>query len=272
MPRQWPPIIIFNTKGAMTMNQPAPAPHLISSTRFDAVIFDMDGVVTDTASLHGTAWKDMFDRFLHEHAQKSGQEQPPFDLNRDYRQYVDGKPRFDGIRSFLASRNISLPEGSLGDAPGMDSVYALGNWKNEMFAKLLEEQGAIAYPGTVRFIHDLHQAGIKTGIISSSKNAEKILRSAQVLDLFDVKVDGVDSLRLGIVGKPAPDIFLRAARDLGTEPRRSVVVEDAISGVQAGRAGHFGLVVGVDRIGNPAALSENGADVVVADLDEMRVE
>ncbi len=253
------------------MTNPTNVPTL-SRDHFDAVIFDMDGVVTDTAGLHGKAWKEMFDRFLEEHSRKTGVPQEPFDLGRDYLDYVDGKPRFDGVRGFLASRDISLPEGSLEDEPGTGTVYALGNWKNELFGKLLEKEGAVTYPGTVELIHKLHEGGFKTAIISSSKNAETILRSAEALDLFEAKVDGVDSLELGIDGKPAPDIFLSAARELGVNPSRAVVVEDAVSGVQAGRAGEFGLVIGVDRGGNREALLANGADVVVADLDEVAVE
>ncbi|TVQ99601.1 MAG: beta-phosphoglucomutase family hydrolase [Desulfovibrionales bacterium] len=244
---------------------------VLTRDRFDAVIFDMDGVVTDTAGLHGKSWKEMFDRFLEEYAQKTGGKQEPFDLGRDYLEYVDGKPRFDGVRSFLASRGISLPEGSLEDEPGMDSVFALGNWKNELFGKLLREEGAVAYPGTLDLIRKLHAANIKTAIISSSKNAEAILRSANVLELFEVKVDGVDSLELDIKGKPAPDIFWRAAEELDVEVPRAVVVEDAISGVQAGKAGKFGLVIGVSRGTDPEALRRNGADVVVADLSEVSV-
>ncbi|GAB6058711.1 HAD family hydrolase [Desulfonatronum parangueonense] len=253
------------------MTQTRTDAHLLSKSLYDAVIFDMDGVVTDTASLHGKAWKEMFDQFLEHHARQTGQQQAPFDLGHDYLQYVDGKPRFDGVRSFLASRGISLPEGDLEAPPGMDSVHALGNKKNALFGKMLEDEGAMAYPGTVQLIQKLHQAGIKTAIISSSKNAEKILRSADVLDLFEAKVDGVDSLELGISGKPAPDIFLQAARELGAEPKRAVVVEDAISGVQAGRAGGFGLVVGVNRGDDPQDLLDNGADIAVSDLDEMEV-
>lgn len=253
------------------MTNSSSAEHVLAKSQFDAVIFDMDGVVTDTASLHGKAWKEMFDRFLEKHALETGQEQKPFDLGQDYLQYVDGKPRFDGVRSFLESRNISLPEGSLEDAPGMDSVHALGNWKNQLFGKMLEEEGAVAYPGTVELIHKLHQAGLKTAIISSSKNAVKILRSAGALDLFEAKVDGIDSLRLGITGKPAPDIFLQAAAELGAEPQRAVVVEDAISGVQAGRDGGFGLVIGVNRGSDPADLLNNGAHLVVSDLSELDV-
>lgn len=253
------------------MTNPTPDTPVLTRSSFDAVIFDMDGVVTDTAGLHGKAWKEMFDQFLEEHARKTGVPQEPFDLGRDYLDYVDGKPRFDGVRGFLASRDIFLPEGSLGDEPGMGSVYALGNWKNGLFGKLLEEEGAVAYPGTVELIHRLHDGGFKTAIISSSKNAETILRSAEALDLFEAKVDGVDSLELGIDGKPAPDIFLSAARELGVEPSRAAVVEDAVSGVQAGRAGGFGLVIGVDRGGNREALLANGADVVVADLDQVAV-
>lgn len=244
---------------------------VLSRNDYDAVIFDMDGVVTDTAGLHGEAWKLMFDGFLEAHAKQSGREQPPFDPDQDYRVHVDGKPRFDGVRDFLASRGIGLPEGRMDDAPGTGTVHALGNWKNELFHALLDEKGAVAYPGTVQLLHELKRAGIPRAIISSSKNAAKILESAGVLDLFEVKVDGLDSLELGIEGKPAPDIFLRAAQTLNAVPRRAVVVEDAISGVQAGRAGGFGLVIGVDRIGNPEALRANGADAVVSDLAEVGV-
>ncbi len=245
--------------------------HLLTKTMFDAVIFDMDGVVTDTANLHGKSWKEMFDRFLESYEHATGTKQEPFDLGHDYLQYVDGKPRFDGVRSFLASRNITLPEGSLDDEAGMGSVFALGNRKNQIFQKLLEEEGAVAYPGTVELIHKLHKAGLQTAIISSSKNAVKILRSARVLDLFEARVDGVDSLELGIIGKPAPDIFIQAARELGVDPKRAVVVEDAISGVQAGRAGGFGLVVGVNRGSDPEDLRNNGAQIVVSDLSELDV-
>lgn len=244
---------------------------VLSREKFDAVIFDMDGVVTDTAGLHGLAWKRMFDGFLEAYAHTSGQKQSPFDLDQDYRLHVDGKPRFDGVRDFLASRGIVLPEGRLDDAPGVGSVHALGNWKNEIFNSLLRDQGADAYPGTVALLRELHASGIKTAIISSSKNAVKVLESAKILDQFDAKVDGLDSLDLGIPGKPAPDIFLQAAKALGVRPERAAVVEDAISGVQAGRDGGFGLVVGVDRIGNPEALRSNGADVVVSDLAEVAV-
>lgn len=244
---------------------------VLTKEKFDAVIFDMDGVVTDTAGLHGRSWQKMFDGFLEAYSKKSGQALDPFDLGQDYRLHVDGKPRFDGVRDFLASREIVLPEGGLDDAPGMDSVHALGNWKNEIFHALLQDQGADAYPGTVKMLHDLGRAGIQKAIISSSKNAVKILESAKALDLFDAKVDGLDSLELGIPGKPAPDIFLQAAKALGVRPERAVVVEDAISGVQAGRAGGFGLVIGVDRIDNPEALRSNGADVVVSDLAEVTV-
>lgn len=244
---------------------------VLSREKFDAVIFDMDGVVTDTAGLHGEAWKLMFDGFLAIHAKQTGQKQPPFSPDQDYRVHVDGKPRFDGVRDFLASRGITLPEGGLDAAPGTDSVHALGNWKNQLFHELLDQKGAVAYPGTVKLLHALHRAGIGRAIISSSKNAVKILESAGVLDLFEAKVDGLDSLALGIEGKPAPDIFVQAAQALNAKPPRAVVVEDAISGVQAGRTGGFGLVIGVDRIGNPEALRSNGADVVVSDLAEVSV-
>ncbi len=242
----------------------------ISPQQFDAVIFDMDGVVTETAHVHAAAWKKMFDNYLVDLAARKGRRYEPFDVATDYTRYVDGKPRYDGVRDFLASRDIELREGSKDDDPDQETVCGLGNRKNRYFNEVLEENGAKSYDSTVRFIKDLKQAGIKTAIISASKNARKVLASAGVADLFDARVDGLDAEEMGLPGKPAPDVFLAAAQKLGTTPRRSVVVEDAQSGVQAGRAGGFGLVIGIDRADQREELAKY-ADVVVADLAAVEV-
>ncbi|ALC16505.1 trehalose 6-phosphatase [Desulfuromonas soudanensis] len=243
---------------------------IISPEKFDAVIFDMDGVVTRTAHVHSAAWKKMFDHFLNELATRQGKRFEPFDIATDYTRYVDGKPRYDGVRDFLASRGIELREGTRDDDPYEETICGLGNRKNFYFNEVLEEKGARSYDSTVRVIKDLKRAGIKTAIISASKNARKVLASAGVADLFDARVDGLDAEEMGIPGKPAPDVFLAAAKKLGVAPRRSVLVEDAQSGVEAGRAGGFGLVIGVDRAGQRAELARY-ADVVVDDLSEVRV-
>jgi len=244
--------------------------HTISPAQFDAVIFDMDGVVTRTAHVHAAAWKRMFDDYLAARAKRTGESCPPFSVAQDYTRYVDGKPRYDGVRDFLGSRGILLPEGSPGDEPGQETVCGLGNRKNDMFQQVLKEQGAERYETTADLIRQLHEAGIKTAIISASKNAREVLTSAGAADLFDARVDGRDAEALGILGKPAPDVFLAAAEKLGAIPRRSVVVEDAQSGVQAGRAGGFGMVIGVDRANQREELAKY-ADVVVKDLAEIRV-
>jgi len=242
----------------------------ISPAKFDAVIFDMDGVLTKTAHVHSAAWKKMFDNYLIELAARQGERHEPFDIATDYTRYVDGKPRYDGVRDFLSSRGIELREGTRDDDPDQETVCGLGNRKNLYFNEVLEEKGAKSYDSTIRFIQDLKRAGIKTAIISASKNARKVLASAGVADLFDARVDGLDAEEMGIPGKPAPDVFLAAAKKLGALPRRSVVVEDAQSGVQAGRAGGFGLVIGVDRAAQRLELAKY-ADVVVDDLAEVRV-
>jgi len=241
----------------------------IAKADFDAVIFDLDGVVTDTATVHAEAWKRMFDDFLSHYAARQKKPFQPFTIDADYRLYVDGKPRFDGVRSFLQSRSINLPEGRADDSPGSDTIHGLGNLKNGYFLKHLKEHGADVYPSTVEFIHCLKKHGFKTGIISSSRSCAMILDSVNLSDLFDARVDGIDSEFLGIKGKPAPDIFLEAARQLKVKPERAVVVEDAISGVQAGRAGKFGLVIGIARKGDKESLLQNGADVAVEDLSEV---
>jgi beta-phosphoglucomutase family hydrolase len=244
-------------------------PRDFPGAELDAVIFDMDGVVTQTALVHAAAWKRMFDDLLRERAAASGEPFVPFDGDRDYRRYIDGMPRADGVRRFLASRGITLPEGDPLDAADVGTVHGVGNRKNGYFLAEVARHGVLPYPGTVALISSLHHRGIPTAVISASENAGLVLGAAGVLGLFDVKVDGTDSARLGLAGKPDPAIFLEAARELGVPPSRAVVVEDALAGVEAGRRGEFGLVVGVDRHGQPDHLAAHGADIVVGDLAEL---
>jgi beta-phosphoglucomutase family hydrolase len=243
----------------------------LSADRFDAVLFDLDGVLTDTAAVHARAWKTMFDEFLRDRAERHGQPFTPFSIDRDYKTYVDGKPRNDGVRSFLLSRGIELPEGDSDDPPQMETVRGLGDRKNDLVNRLLDDEGVVRYEGSVRLVEQLRDQGIKRAVVSSSKNCAAVLEAAGISNLFDTRIDGVVAAERGLPGKPAPDTFLAAAADLGAPPGRAVVVEDAISGVQAGRAGGFGLVIGVDREGDPNALRSNGADVVVSDLGELVV-
>ena len=238
----------------------------MSGRSIAAVIFDMDGVVVQTAGIHAAAWKTVFDDFLKRRSESAGTPFVPFDSDSDYRLYVDGKPRLDGVRAFLASRSISLPESGSGEPPIPDSVEGIGERKNQAFLELLQGQGARPYPGTVALIDRLKAAGLKVALISASRNCAAIIEGAGLTGLFDARVDGIDSGRLGLAGKPAPDIFLEAARRLEVAPGEAAVVEDAIAGVEAGRRGGFGFVVGVDRTGHPDDLKEHGADVVVSDL------
>jgi len=235
----------------------------------DAVIFDMDGVVTQTAIVHAAAWKKLFDAFLQKRSDKTGEAFVAFDETHDYERYVDGKNRYDGVRSFLESRGITLPPGTADDAPGDDTVCAMGNGKDAYFLKQVREEGVRPYPSTVALIGDLRSAGKGIGLVSASRNAEEVLTSAGVIDLFDARVDGVVAADLGLRGKPDPAMFLEAGRRLGVRPGRAAVVEDALSGVAAGAAGNFALVVGVARTGQHDALLEAGADVVVGDLSEL---
>lgn len=241
----------------------------LTADRFDAALFDLDGVITDTAAVHARAWKTMFDTYLRQRAEATGVAFEPFTIAGDYRTYVDGKPRYDGVRSFLRSRGIDLPEGTRADPADAETVCGLGNRKNELVNRLLDDEGVVVYEGSVRLLHQLRGDGVRLGVVSSSRNCAAVLTTAGLLDLFEARVDGVVAAERGLAGKPAPDTFLSAARDLGASPERAVVVEDAISGVQAGRAGGFGLVIGVDRDGDPDALRRNGADVVVADLGDL---
>ncbi|MFH2201590.1 MAG: beta-phosphoglucomutase family hydrolase [Elusimicrobiota bacterium] len=233
---------------------------------FDAALFDLDGVVTRTASLHAAAWKQLFDDYLKKRAARGGPPFKEFDAEQDYKLYVDGKPRGKGIASFLQSRGIELPEGDPGDGPDRETIYSLGDIKNANFNRMLREQGAEVFESTVSLIREMKAAGIKVGIVSSSKNCKPILERAGLLDLFEIRVDGVNSIAMKLNGKPEPDIFLKGAELLGVGRSKTVVVEDAVSGVAAGRAGGFGLVLGIDRGGNRINLLENGADMVVDDL------
>jgi trehalose 6-phosphate phosphatase len=241
----------------------------ISPKLYDAVIFDLDGVVTRTAKVHAAAWKKLFDEYLERRAARLGEEFGPFDIEADYRRYVDGKPRYDGVQSFLKSRGINLPHGRPGDSPDQETVCGLGNRKNRLFLELLEQRGVEVYEFTIALIRELRSAGIKTAIVTSSKNCPAVLETAGISSLFDAKVDGNEKERNHLKGKPHPDIFLEAARRLGVNPARAVVVEDAIAGVEAGRQGNFGCVIGVDRGGQADALLKRGANVVVGDLAEV---
>ena len=232
-------------------------------------LFDLDGVLTRTATVHAAAWKEMFDAFLRDRAAATGEPFVPFDLVEDYGPYVDGKPRADGVRSFLASRGIVLPEGGRDDPPGLETVNGLGNRKNELVLRLIRDQGVEVYEGSVRYLDAAREAGLARAVVSSSANTLDVLRSVGLVDAFEVRIDGVVAAERGLRGKPAPDTFAAAASDLGLDPKAAAVFEDALAGVEAGRAGAFGYVVGVDRVGHADALLQHGADMVVADLAEL---
>ena len=243
--------------------------HAISRDRYDAVLFDLDGVITNTAKLHATCWKQMLDEYLQKRAAERGEPFRPFDLATDYRLHLDGKPRFDGVRDFLASRGIKLPEGTSDDAPQAETVRGLGNRKNELVSGAIERVGVEAYEGSVHFIDQLRRDGFKIALVTSSENCTAVLKAAKLDSLFDARIDGHMIETRNLAGKPAPDTFLMAARLLGVEPNRAVIVEDAISGVQAGSSGNFALVIGVARKGNAEELKHHGANVVVNDLSEL---
>jgi beta-phosphoglucomutase family hydrolase len=234
-----------------------------------ACLFDLDGVLTQTAKVHAAAWKEMFDAFLQAWTARTGKTFVPFDPLRDYDTYVDGMPRYDGVRSFLASRGIDLPEGAPSDPPGAETITGLGNRKNELVLRMIREQGVEPYEGSVRYVRAVRDAGLRRAVVSSSANCRDILLAARIADLFEERVDGVVLDKEHLRGKPAPDSFLFAARALGVEASEAAVFEDALAGVAAGRAGGFGFVVGVDRAGQAQALREHGADVVVSDLAEL---
>ena len=243
----------------------------LSPRDYDAVLFDLDGVLTRTESVHAAAWKKLFDGFLEQRAAATGEAFVPFDIDTDYRRYVDGKPRYNGVAAFLESRRIDLPLGAPDDRPGAQTAHALGKLKDEFFTRYLDEHGVEIYEPAIALIRRLRAQEIKTAVVSSSVNCAAVLKSAGITHLFDTRVDGMDVIRLKLTGKPAPDAFLEAAQRLKTEPARAVVVEDAIAGVQAGRAGRFGCVIGVDRSGQSQALREAGADVVVTSLAQVKI-
>jgi beta-phosphoglucomutase family hydrolase len=239
---------------------------------FDAVIFDMDGVITETATVHSLAWQRMFDEYLRRREREHGEPFREFTHTGDYRTYVDGRSRYKGVEAFLTSRGIKLPPGSPEDPAGRETICGLGNRKNELFNEIIDTAGVKVYGSTLVLIHDLLDAGIKVGLATSSKNSALVLSRTQTAGLFATIVDGVVAERLGLQGKPHPDIFVTAAANLGVPCARAIVVEDAVSGVRAGASGGFALVVGVARENNAQELLENGADVVVRDLAEVSVE
>jgi len=242
-------------------------PFTISPDQYDAVILDLDGVITRTAAVHARAWKEMFDEYL----ESREESYEPLDIRSDYRKYIDGKPRYDGVQSFLESRGISLPYGSPEDSPDTETVCGLGNRKNELFREIIHRDGVEVFEDTVVFLHTARDNHMKTGVISSSKNCREILETADLLQLFDTRIDGVVSKERGIPGKPEPDVFLEAARELDTTPSRAIVFEDAIAGVQAGKDGEFGLVIGVAREGGEDRLLNNGADLTIRKFDELKI-
>jgi beta-phosphoglucomutase family hydrolase len=234
-----------------------------------ACLFDLDGVLTRTATVHAAAWKQMFDDFLRDYAKQTDTEFRPFDPHADYDRYVDGKPRLDGTRDFLASRGIDLPAGAESDPPGTATVQGLSNRKNDLVLTKIREDGVETYDDTVDYVRRVRAAGLRTAVVSSSANTKDVLECTKLADLFDAVVDGVVARERHLAGKPAPDTFLEGAREVGAEAKSSAVFEDALVGVAAGRAGHFGFVVGVDRVGQADALREHGADVVVQDVGEL---
>jgi trehalose 6-phosphate phosphatase len=242
---------------------------MFSTAGLDAVLFDMDGVVTDTAEAHALAWKRLFDAYLNERAARVGEPYQPFDADRDYHQFVDGVPRYDGVERFLASRGITLPRGDPDDDPGRETICGLGNRENRYFQDWLKAHQVRAFPGTLAFIRQLKGAGLKVALFSSSRNAVPVLRSAGALHLFDALVDGDDLVDLRLPGKPDPAMLLETARRLRVQPARAAIVEDAIAGVEAGVRGGFRVVIGIDRDHNGEALLHAGASLVVGDLDEL---
>jgi beta-phosphoglucomutase family hydrolase len=234
-----------------------------------ACLFDLDGVITQTAKVHAAAWKQTFDEYLHQRADKTGEPFKEFDLRDDYDEYVDGLPRYDGVRNFLKSRGIELPEGSPDDPATVETICGIGNRKNELVLKLIKENGVEAYEGSVRYLKAVRDAGLRRAVVSSSANCQDVLIAAGIEDLFEVRIDANVANEQHLKGKPAPDTFLAGAKALGMTAAESAVFEDALGGVQAGRDGHFGYVVGVDRVGHADALREHGAEIVVEDLAEL---
>ena len=234
-----------------------------------ACLFDLDGVLTRTAEVHAAAWKEMFDAFLAERGREQGEQLAPFDIRHDYGDYVDGKPRLEGVRSFLDSRGIHLPEGDDDDPPDRQTLHGLGNRKNEAVLRHIRDDGVKVFDGSVRYLHAARDAGLRRAVVSSSANTADVLHVTGLEDLIEVRVDGVTAKEEHLAGKPAPDTFLAAARRLGVEPCAAAVFEDALAGVEAGRAGHFGAVIGVNRLDQAAALADHGATRVVDDLADL---
>lgn len=243
---------------------------ILSRRDQDAVFFDLDGVLTDTAGLHTVAWKTLFDEFLQRHARACGEEFVPFDPGTDYLSFVDGRAREDGVRLFLASRGIHLPEGTAADGEEEDTVTSLARRKQVYFQHALRA-GVVPIPGAPTLLEALRRSGIRIAVVSSSRNCAEVLAAAGLAPQIEVRVDGLDAVALGLPGKPAPDMFLEAARRLGVAPERGALFEDALAGVEAGRRGGFGLVVGVDRAGQAEALRRHGADRVIRDLTAVAV-
>lgn len=241
---------------------------MIDWTAYEAVLFDLDGVLTATARLHAASWKRTFDDYLRTRASARGERFRPFEMPGDYARFVDGRPRYDGVRTFLASRDIELDDGAPDDPPGVETVCGIGNRKNAMFGELLAGEGVEVYDGSLAVVRHLRRHGVRCAVVSSSRSCEAILEAAGLAALFELRVDGQVAARQGLPGKPAPDTFVYAARVLGVPPGRAVVVEDAIAGVEAGRAGGFGLVVALDRTGETEALARAGADHVMTDLGD----
>jgi beta-phosphoglucomutase family hydrolase len=234
-----------------------------------AYLFDMDGVLTQTAAIHAAAWKQMFDEFLASWSEKTGVHADPFDSVKDYDRYVDGRVRADGTRTFLQSRGISIPEGEPDDPPDRQTIYGLGRRKNEIFLGLAAKDGVTVFDGSVRYVRAVRQGGMQTAVVSASENTAAVLEAAGIADLFDVRIDGVVARDEHLRGKPAPDMYLAAARALGAGAEEAAVFEDALAGVEAGRAGGFAVVVGVDRVGQADELRAHGADLVVTDLAQL---
>ena len=234
-----------------------------------ACLFDLDGVLTKTAKVHAKAWKAMFDAFLKHRAAATGEPFQPFDEVDDYDLYVDGKPRHEGVRSFLEARHLALPEGSPDDPPEAETIYGLGSRKDQIFLSLIHTQGVEVYDGSVRYLHAARSAGLKVAVVTSSKNCTEVLRAAKLDGLFDAQVDGNVAEAKRLKGKPNPDTYLEAANMLGVKAKAAAVFEDALAGVEAGRAGGFGIVIGVDRVGQADALKQRGADIVVKDLADL---
>ena len=242
----------------------------LAALDLDAFIVDLDGVVTHTAEEHAVAWKQLFDDFLRKQAERDGKPFVEFDMGRDYNTYVDGMPRYDGVKTFLESRGVDLAYGSPADPPERETICGLGNRKNLLFQEVVRTQGVEVFDTTVTLLKKMRAAGIRTAVVSSSKNCRMVLESVDLMPLFEVMVDGVYAADEGLPGKPAPDTYVRAAELLGVAPERSAIVEDSVVGVQSGKAGNFKIVIGVDRGVGKQTLLDNGADVAVSDMGEFQ--